>query len=116
MDTAKPAVRRSAELADPPEWLIAGLLALVMAGMFLVPSLPRPVTMGLVFNSMMQHMLQGRFDVDPAAILTGGEVYVRDGRSYAYFGVFCALLRLPLIAIGRADLDMTVVSIGWPWR
>ena len=112
MDTAKPVSRGSAELFDPPEWLLPGLLAWAIAAMFLVPSLPRPVTMGLVFNSMMQHMLHGRFDVDPGAVLAGGEVYLRDGRSYSYFGVFCALLRLPLIAVGQANLDITVVSIG----
>ncbi len=110
--SVRPVARHPTELADPPEWLIAGLLAFGFVALFLIPNVPRPVTMGLVFNSMMQHMLHGRFDVDPATILSGGEVYVRDGRSYAYFGIFCALLRLPLLAIGRPDLDMTVVSIG----
>jgi hypothetical protein len=102
MDITKEAPSRSAQLADPPEWLLPGLLGVVVVMLFLAPSLPRPVTMGLVFNSMMQHMLHGRFDVDPAAILAGGEVYIRDGRTYSYFGVFCALLRLPLILIGQS--------------
>ncbi len=57
-------------------------------------------------------MLPGRFDVDPGAIMAGREVYVRDGRAYSYFGVFCALLRLPLLVAGRPHLDVTVISIG----
>ncbi len=50
---------------------------------------------GLAFNSMLLHLLHGRFDVDPATI--GREAFVHDGRSYAYFGIFPALLRLPLL-------------------
>ena len=49
---------------------------------------------GLTFNSMLDHMLQGRWDVEPASI--GAEAFVHDGRTYAYFGPFPALLRLPL--------------------
>lgn len=52
---------------------------------------------GLTFNSMLSHMLRGRWDVDPAAI--GVEAFVRDGRSYAYFGPLPALLRLPLLPV-----------------
>ena len=53
-----------------------------------------PQFVGLSFNSMLQHMLAGSVDVDPAVI--GYEGFARDGRVYAYFGPFCALLRLPL--------------------
>jgi hypothetical protein len=49
------------------------------------------VTLGQTFNSMLLHLLHGRFDVDPAAI--GGEGYLRDGAVYAYFGIFPALFR-----------------------
>ena len=52
---------------------------------------------GLVFNSMLSHMLEGRWDIDPASI--GYEAFVHDGRTYAYFGPFPALLRLPLAAL-----------------
>ena len=52
---------------------------------------------GLTFNSMLSHMLHGRWDVDPAAI--GAEAFVHDGRSYAYFGPFPAVLRLPLVLV-----------------
>ena len=50
---------------------------------------------GLVFNSMMEHLRHGRFDVDPAA--TGWEGCVRDGKAYIYFGIVPALLRFPLL-------------------
>src|ERR1700733_14923317 len=50
-----------------------------------------PVDHGLTFNSMLLHMLHGRFDVDPATI--GDEGYLRDGAVYAYFGIFPALFR-----------------------
>ena len=55
-----------------------------------------PTVQGQVFNSMLQHLLAGRFDVDPAAI--GSEGFLRDGHVYAYFGIFCALIRVPLLA------------------
>src|ERR1035441_8288016 len=55
-----------------------------------------PTDEGLTFNSMLEHLLHGRFDVDPEAI--GNEGFLRDGRVYAYQGVFCALIRLPLLA------------------
>ena len=52
---------------------------------------------GLVYNSMLFHMLRGRWDVGPSAI--GQEAFVRDGLAYAYFGPFPALLRLPLLVL-----------------
>jgi hypothetical protein len=64
---------------------------------------------GLTFNSMLEHLLRGQFDVDPHAI--GSEAFVYAGRSYAYFGIFTALLRLPLLIVGRLhDLDITSLS------
>ncbi len=52
---------------------------------------------GLVFNSMLDHMLRGGWDVDPDVI--GSEAFFHDGRTYAYFGPFPAILRLPLVAL-----------------
>jgi hypothetical protein len=68
-----------------------------------------PVTYGLTFNSMLLHLLDRRFDVDPAAI--GPEGYLRDGAIYAYFGIFPALFRalfLPLPSF--ATYDFTRIS------
>lgn len=61
---------------------------------------------GLVFNSMAQHFVQGRFDVDPASI--GDEGFLRDGAVYAYFGILPALLRVPLLSLANfATMDFT---------
>ncbi len=40
-------------------------------------------------------LTEGRFDIDPQII--GSEAFVHNGRTYAYFGIFPALLRLPLV-------------------
>jgi len=65
--------------------------------------------LGLTYNSMALNLLVGRFDVDPAAI--GSEAFIRDGRSYAYFGILPALLRLPVLAFP----DLRGVSLTWPY-
>ncbi len=63
----------------------------------------------LVFNSMIEYLSRGRFDVDPDAILQEG--FTRDGRTYAYFGILPALLRLPiLLAPPLRTVDFTVIS------
>jgi hypothetical protein len=65
--------------------------------------------LGLTFNSMLLHLLHGLFDVDPRVI--GSEGFVRDGRTYAYFGIFPALLRLPLLALPNFEsTDFTRLS------
>ena len=72
------------------------------------PELGKPIT-GLTFNSMLLHMIDGRFDVDPAAV--GSEGFVRDGKTYAYFGVLPALLRLPLLPfVDLTTTDVTILS------
>ena len=64
---------------------------------------------GLTFNSMLEHLLHGQYDVDPDIV--GGEGFLRDGRVYAYWGVFLALVRLPLTLIpGGLRLDVTPLS------
>jgi hypothetical protein len=61
---------------------------------------------GMTFNSMLEHLLHGEFDVNPAAIAFEG--VVRDGKTYTYFGIFPALLRLPLLPTGALGwLDVT---------
>ena len=69
-----------------------------------------PVERGLVFNEMLTQLLKGRFDISPATI--GWEGFVRAGRTYAYFGIFCALLRAPLLIFGDIrTTDITSVSL-----
>jgi hypothetical protein len=61
---------------------------------------------GMIFNSMLEHLLHGEFDVDPAAVAFEG--VVRDGKTYIYLGILPALLRLPLLPLGAlAWLDVT---------
>src|SRR5229473_7397933 len=68
-----------------------------------------PVMHGLTFNSMLLHLLHGRFDVDPAVI--GYEGYLRDGSVYAYFGLLPALLRAPFLLLPDfATTDFTRFS------
>lgn len=67
-----------------------------------------PVPNGLTFNSMLLHLLHGRFDVDPAAI--GAEGYLRDGAVYAYFGILPALARSVVVWLPNfATTDLTRV-------
>lgn len=68
-----------------------------------------PVPYGLTFNSMLSHLLAGRFDVDPTAI--GPEGYARDGAVYAYFGIFPALFRALFLPLPNfATTDFTRLS------
>lgn len=65
--------------------------------------------LNLTFNSMMDHLLHGRFDVDPNTV--GKEGFLRDGRVYAYWGIFPALLRLPILLLPHGvHLDVTRLS------
>ena len=86
-------------------WL-AGVL---YAALCMAHWIGRPVPSGLVFNEMLSNLLQGRFDISPATI--AGEAYIFKGHSYAYFGMFCALLRLPLLLTGNNGADVTGISL-----
>ena len=80
--------------------------ALLTGGDF---ALLRPTAQGLTFNSMLTHLLAGRFDVDPGIV--GLEGFLRDGHVYAYWGIFGALLRLPLLLRpGAIAIDITTLS------
>jgi hypothetical protein len=64
-----------------------------------------PELLDKAFNNMLVHLLHGEFTVDREAI--GYEAFTRDGKTYAYFGIFPAVLRLfaiPFIDIARAEL------------
>lgn len=87
----------------PAACYYALLLSLGSTGFF------DPLPHGLTFNSMLLHLLQGRFDVDPAAI--GDEGFLRDGATYAYFGVFPALFRAAFLGLRDfASIDFTRLS------
>jgi len=100
-------IRHAAAVAAMLVW--CAILMNVLGGGGWQPDLFRPSLLGQVFNSMAEHLVHGRFDVDPDAI--GFEAFDVDGRSIAYFGVFCALFRLPLLLHGGwIQLDITRLS------
>ena len=61
-----------------------------------------PEQMDQAFASMMRHMLHGEFTVGRKAIDL--EAFTREGKTYSYFGIFPALLRLPFLGIAHARL------------
>ena len=62
--------------------------------------------LGMTFNSMLEHLLRGEFNVAPDAVKVEG--FTRNGKTYSYFGVAPALLRLPLLAGGSvSQYDLT---------
>jgi cbb3-type cytochrome oxidase subunit 3 len=67
------------------------------------------VAWNYTFNSMLAHLMHGQFDVDPQ-IVGWEEGFLRNGRTYSYFGIWSALLRLPLWIIGRMDVDLVLPS------
>lgn len=99
------------ERAYPPRWLWITTFAVAIVWYpTLVCLVGFPPSgkwdFGLAFNSMAEHLLAGRFDVDPDAI--GAEGFDVNGRTVSYFGIFCALLRVPLVLIpGFARTDVT---------
>lgn len=64
----------------------------------------------LLFNNMLDHLMHGRFDMD-FRFVEEEEGFYRNGHYYAYFGIWCALLRLPLWMIRRMDVDLTLCSV-----
>jgi hypothetical protein len=103
-------------IASPRIGFAIGLLGLVAACFYYKSLLAccgtsffEPVPHGLTFNSMLQHLLRGTFDVDPQTI--GDEGSLRNGLVYTYFGVLPALLRLPFLrSADFAATDFTRLS------
>jgi hypothetical protein len=93
-------------------WILGLLAAIVWYPVltWLLGFTPRTrLDFGLAFNSMAEHLLVGRFDVDPEVI--GAEGFDIGDRTVAYFGIFCALLRIPLVLLpGFSRTDVTWYS------
>jgi hypothetical protein len=82
--------------------------ALLTGGSF---TLTRPIPFGLTFNSMLEHLLRGEFDVDPATIKWEG--FRVGDKTYSYFGILPAFFRLVLLPFGKlGTLDLTQLSIA----
>lgn len=86
--------------------LTAGAVLLCYA----IARIPREVhPLDLTFNSMLDHLLRGRFDVDAAIV--GREGFAVGGQVVAYWGILPALLRLPFTLFpGWRTLDFTIGS------
>ena len=54
------------------------------------------------YDAQARSILHGRLDVPPGAI--GFEAFIRDGKTYGYFGIAPALLRIPLVLLFN-DMD-----------
>ncbi len=90
-------------------WLLSALLAfMVLCYGVILHKVGVHWPLNRTFNSMLDHLVHGRFDVDPN--LVGSEGFPRNGRVYSYWGITCALVRLPLLLFHRLDLDVTVWS------
>ncbi len=71
-------------------------------------ALAGPEKLGLVFNDMAARLLQLDMSADPNLI--SFEAFVRNGRAYAYFGIFPALLRIPAVLAGASSYPMSRLS------
>jgi hypothetical protein len=65
--------------------------------------------LGSFFDVQGRALLDGRLDVDPAEV--GLEGFRVDGRTYTYFGLVPALLRLPVLAV-TDELDGRLTQIS----
>lgn len=92
------------------QWALLGFMVLIYLPLLVISwrLLLWGDPLNLTFNSMFEHLMHGRFDVDPQTV--GWEGFVRDGRVYAYWGIFCALLRFPLWIFHRMNVDITLWS------
>lgn len=92
----------------------AAQLFCVVLYYYLIFGLASPVPgpgegLDLTFNSMLEHLLSGRSDVDPQIV--GPEGFQVGDKVVAYWGIFCALLRLPLLLVPDGlRLDITQQS------
>src|SRR5260370_14827672 len=92
------------------DWYFAALIAAVAVYyLFLLATatfqLFAPEMLDKAFDNMLVHLLRGEVTVDREAI--DFEQFTHDGKTYAYFGVFPALLRLsilPFVDIAQVPL------------
>ena len=90
-------------------WLLSVLLAFMVLGYgVILRNVGVHWPLNRTFNSMLDHLVHWRFDVDPSIV--GREGFLRNGHVYSYWGITCALVRLPLLFFHRLDLDVTAWS------
>jgi hypothetical protein len=92
------------------DWHLAALIAAAAVYyLFLLSNgtfqLFAPAMLDKAFDNMLVHLMRGEVTVDREAI--DFETFTRDGKTYAYFGVFPALLRLlalPFVDVAQVPL------------
>jgi hypothetical protein len=62
----------------------------------------------LVYNDMAQRLLRLDMTIDPNLITYEG--FLREGRTYTYFGIFPALVRVPAILAGAGTYPLARIS------
>lgn len=65
-------------------------------------------TFGLVFNDVARRLM--RWDFTVSRDIISFEAFIRDGQSYAYFGILPAVLRMPLILLGGGSVEFARLS------
>jgi len=91
------------------QFVMLCLMLLLYGPLLWISSKFTPVdSLDFTFNSMLHHLLHGQFYVDPEIVRNEG--ILRDGHVYVYWGIWCALLRLPLWVVDRLYMDVTVWS------
>ena len=89
----------TARLLSSPIGFTALMMVITAYYLFLLSNgtfkLFAPELLSRVFDNMLVHLLHGEFTVDRNVIEF--EAFTRDGKTYSYFGVFPALLRLVTI-------------------
>ena len=93
------------------DWYFAALIAGVAVYYLLLLSngtfqLFAPEMLDKAFDNVLVHLLRGEVTVDREAI--DFEAFTHDGKTYAYFGVFPALLRLSALPF----VDITHVPLA----
>lgn len=93
---------------SPPLRRAVSLTLAAVLFCYAIAQIPREIApLNFTFNAMLDHLLHGRFDVDPAVV--GREGFTVNGRVYAYWGILPALLRLPMVLFpGWRGLDFTI--------
>lgn len=103
---------------SPQSWQGGRTLAVVLTAAYLLwaallitnfePNLPAPQLLDQVFNDVARRMLSWDFTVSPSAIQY--EAFEWRGATYTYYGIFPALLRMPLVLAGFLDLHISTIS------
>ncbi len=94
--------------------LVSGLFSLLLFGWFLTYGTFRiweAESFGNFYDEQAVSLLEGRLDVPPHCI--GNEAFVYGGKTYGYFGLTPAILRLPFVVsgIGKNKLSRTFMLL-----